>query len=451
MNSGTNVVLSEIITDQFRSFWVASKKKKHLRYVLKGGRGSGKSFTIPMRILLDIMEYPVSAVGIRKVQNTILKSVYANFKGAANVMGVRHLFRFVDSRLEITYLPRGNKIYFLGADDPDKIKSIKDADFPLAIAWFEELAEFKSEDDVTTIENSILREELEGKIQADSQRKINYPFDYEFFYSYNPPKRKQNWVNKKYESSFVDENTFVHHSDYLGNPHLSKKFIEEAENVKRKKPMKYRWEYKGEAIGSGIVPFDNLKIESGCITDEMVANFDNIRSAVDFGYATDPLAFVRWHYDKKHNGIYAIDELYGQKISNREFAKWVKERGYQSDVIFADSAEPKSINELRVDHGIKRITGVKKGPDSVEYGEQWLDDLDFICIDPRRTPNIAKEFEDIDYQTDKDGNPRPRLEDKDNHAIDSTRYAFSEDMANLNKTKPKEQYDMLKTAFGTRR
>ena len=451
MNSGTNVVLSEIITDQFRSFWVASKKKKHLRYVLKGGRGSGKSFTIPMRILLDIMEYPVSAVGIRKVQNTILKSVYANFKGAANVMGVRHLFRFVDSRLEITYLPRGNKIYFLGADDPDKIKSIKDADFPLAIAWFEELAEFKSEDDVTTIENSILREELEGKIQADSNRKVNYPFDYEFFYSYNPPKRKQNWVNKKYESSFVDENTFVHHSDYLGNPHLSKKFIEEAENVKRKKPMKYRWEYKGEAIGSGIVPFDNLKIESGCITDEMVANFDNIRSAVDFGYATDPLAFVRWHYDKKHNGIYAIDELYGQKISNREFAKWVKERGYQSDVIFADSAEPKSINELRVDHGIKRITGVKKGPDSVEYGEQWLDDLDFICIDPRRTPNIAKEFEDIDYQTDKDGNPRPRLEDKDNHAIDSTRYAFSEDMANLNKTKPKEQYDMLKTAFGTRR
>ena len=451
MNSGTNVVLSEIITDQFRSFWVASKKKKHLRYVLKGGRGSGKSFTIPMRILLDIMEYPVSAVGIRKVQNTILKSVYANFKGAANVMGVRHLFRFVDSRLEITYLPRGNKIYFLGADDPDKIKSIKDADFPLAIAWFEELAEFKSEDDVTTIENSILREELEGKIQADSQRKINYPFDYEFFYSYNPPKRKQNWVNKKYESSFVDANTFVHHSTYLGNPHLSKKFIEEAENVKRKKPNKYRWEYMGEAIGSGIVPFDNLKIEAGCITDEMVANFDNIRSAVDFGYATDPLAFVRWHYDKKHNGIYAIDELYGQKISNREFAKWVKERGYQSDVIFADSAEPKSINELRAEHGLKRITGVKKGPDSVEYGEQWLDDLDFICIDPRRTPNTAKEFEDIDYQTDKDGNPRPRLEDKDNHAIDSTRYAFSEDMAKANKAKPKEQYDMLKTAFGTRR
>ena len=54
--------------------------------------------------------------------------------------------------------------------------------------------------------------------------------------------------------------------------------------------------------------------------------------------ATDPLAFVRWHYDKKHNGIYAIDEFYGQKISNRQAANWIKSRGYQSDRIGADSA-----------------------------------------------------------------------------------------------------------------
>lgn len=366
-----------------------------------------------------------------KVQNTILKSVYANFKGAANVLGVRHLFRFVDSKLEITYKPRGNKIYFAGADDPEKIKSIKDADFPLAIMWVEELAEFKNEDEVTTIENSVLREELEGKIENQSGRKAAYPFDYSFYYSYNPPKRRQSWVNKKYESSFIDANTFVCHSDYLGNPRLSKKFIEEAENVKRNKPLKYRWEYLGEAIGSGVVPFDNLQIEKGSITDEMVANFDNIRNGLDFGYATDPLAFVRWHYDKKKNGIYAIDEIYGQKISNREFSNQAKARGYQSDEIFADSAEPKSIAELQSEHEIRRIRGVKKGPDSVEYGEEWLDDLDFICIDPLRTPNIAREFENIDYQVDKDGNPKPRLEDKDNHTIDATRYAFSEDMRNV--------------------
>jgi len=424
------ISLASIITEQFKPFWRASRAKVHLRYVLKGGRGSGKSFHIPMRILLDIMEYPVSALGIRKVQNTILKSVYANFKAAANIMGVRDQFRFVDSKLEITYLGRGNKIYFAGADDPEKIKSIKDADFPLAIVWFEELAEFKSEDEVTTIENSILREELEGKIFSQADRQQAYPFDYSFYYSYNPPKRKQSWVNKKYESSMIDANTYVHHSTYLGNPFLSKKFIEEAENVKKNKPLKYRWEYLGEAIGSGVVPFDNLQIKKGIITDEMVASFDNIRNGLDYGYGPDPLAFVRWHYDKKRNTIYAIDELYDHKVSNRRLAKWLHEKDYQSDLIRAESAEPKSNDELKNEHGIKKIKPVKKGPDSVEYGEEWLGDLDAIVIDPLRTPNIAKEFENIDYATDKNGDPLPRLEDKNNHAIDATRYAFEDDMKN---------------------
>ncbi len=96
--------------------------------------------------------------------------------------------------------------------------------------------------------------------------------------------------------------------------------------------------------------------------------------------------------------------------------------------------EPKSIAELRNDFDIKHIKGVKKGPDSVEFGERWLDDLDFICIDPKRTHKIAFEFENIDYQVDRDGNPKPRLEDKDNHAIDATRYAMSEDMRKTKST-----------------
>lgn len=92
----------------------------------------------------------------------------------------------------------------------------------------------------------------------------------------------------------------------------------------------------------------------------MAANFDNIRNGLDFGYATDPLAFVRWHYDKKKNGIYAIDEIYGVKISNREFANKAKSKGYISDRIAADSAEPKSIAELNSEHGMPRVFGVKK-------------------------------------------------------------------------------------------
>lgn len=423
--------MSEIITPHFIDFWKASRAKEHLRYVLKGGRGSGKSFHIPLRIVSDIMEFPVSALAVRKVQNTIAKSVFANIEAATIIMGVHHLFRFVPSKLEITYTPRGNKIYFAGADDPEKIKSIKDAKHPIAILWIEELAEFKNEDEVLTIEASVLRDELEGKIQADSKRKKAYPFDYSFYYSYNPPKRKQSWVNKKYETKVdLDKNTFVDHSTYLDNPHLSKRFIEDAENLKRKSPQKYDWLYLGKAIGSGVVPFDNLVFEA--IPDELFKTFDNIRNGLDYGYANDPLAFVRWHYDKKKNGIYAMDEHYGVKISNRKLAEWITKQGYQSDVINAE-VEPKSNDELKNEHGIRRIKQVVKGPDSVEYGEKWLDDLDFICIDPKRTPNIAKEFENIDYAVNARGEPLTRLADVDNHTIDATRYAFEDDMTRKGK------------------
>lgn len=418
------VSMNNIISDHFKRFWVVSRAKEHLRYVLKGGRGSGKSFHIPLRIVTDIIEFPVSALVIRKVQNTVAKSVFAQIKAATIVMNVSHLFKFVPSKLEITYKPRGNKIYFAGADDPEKLKSIKDAEFPVSIMWIEELAEFKTEDEVTTIENSVLRAELSGTIQGESKRKEAIDFDYTFYYSYNPPKRKQSWVNKKYESAFIPANTFVDHSTYLDNPHLSKKFIEEAENVKKNKPLKYRWEYMGEAIGSGVVPFDNLVFRK--ITDEEFNAFDNIRQGIDWGYATDPLAFVRLHYDKTRKRIYFMDEMYGVQLSNKKLADFLLKKQYHVSEIIADSAEPKSIAEL-IEHGIKRTRPAKKGAGSVEYGEKWLNDLEEIVIDPRRTPNIAKEYEDIDYQTDKDGNPKPRLEDKNNHAIDATRYAIEGD------------------------
>ena len=415
----TSVKLSSLIPEKFHDVWRAAKQKNILNVVCSGGRGSGKSSNVAHIITQLLMRYPVNAVGIRKIDNTLEQSVYEQMKWAIEEQKVTHLFKFNKSPLRITYLPRGNYMVFRGAQYPERIKSLKDSRFPFAIAWVEELAEFRTEEEVTTITNSLLRGELDEGLQ------------YKFFFTYNPPKRKQSWVNKKYGTQFVSGNTFVHHSTYLDNPFIAKEFIKEAEETKKKNEMKYRWEYMGEAIGSGITPFNNLEFRE--ITDEEAANFDNIRNGLDFGYATDPLAFVRWHYDKKHNGIYAIDEFYGQKISNRQAANWIKSRGYQSDRIAADSAEPKSIAELHGDFNIPNVYGVKKGPDSVEFGERWLDDLDFICIDPKRTPNIAREFESIDYQVDRDGNPKPRLEDKDNHAIDATRYAFADDMrANSN-------------------
>lgn len=404
--------LSEIILQAFQNIHKDIKSNKYLKYVFKGGRGSGKSSNIAIELILDIVQNPITILCVRKVGNTLQESCYEQLKEAISILNLEPFFKFNISPLKITYTPRGNTIIFRGADDASKIKSIKVAKFPIATLWIEELAEFKTEDEVSMIENSVLRAELPDDLK------------YKFFYSYNPPKRKQSWVNKRYETQFIPKNTIVHHSTYLDNKFISKDFIEEAEHIKEIKPNKYKWEYLGEPIGSGVVPFENLTFRE--ITTKELLNFDNIRQGIDWGYANDPFAFVRLHYDKTRRKIYIFGEIYEVKLSNRLAALRIKANGWNDTKIIADSAEPKSIDECW-DYSL-RIYGANKRPGSVEYGEKWLDDLEEIVIDPVRCPNIAKEFENIDYQVDKDGNPKNKLEDKDNHAIDATRYSLSEDM-----------------------
>ncbi len=408
----TTIRISEKLLPAFHPFWLACNNEKYLYKVLNGGRNSAKSTHISERIIIDMMKYPVNALVIRKVANTLSESVFEQLCWAIDYLGVGHYWKATKSPLGLVYLPRGNRIIFRGADEPAKLKSIKTSKYPITILWIEELSEFKTEEEVDTIVNSVLRAKLARGLK------------YSIFFSYNPPKRKQNWVNKKYNTRFIPANVYVHHSTYLDNPHVSEAFMQEVTEAKDKNEHKYRWIYLGEPIGGGIVPFDNLVFRD--ITDEEVKSFDNIRQGIDWGYAADPFAFVRLHYDKKKRKIYFISEVYGIKLSNREAAAKIKENKCHDFKIKADSAEPKSIDEMKM-YGI-RCFGAKKGPGSVEYGEKWLDDLEEIVIDARRTPNIAREYESIDYQIDKDGNIKNKLEDENNHTIDATRYACEDDM-----------------------
>lgn len=403
--------ISDLLTPKFYPLYSAWKSNKYTRLVCKGGRGSAKSTNIALILVVDLMQYPVNTICFRKVGENLRKSVYEQIKWAIKFLGVDEYFEYKLSPLEIIYKERGNKFIFMGVDDPQKSKSIKEAQFPIARYWFEELAEFKNEDEVETVLNSIFRGKLEKGLI------------YKGFFSYNPPKMKHNWVNKKYNYSFIENNVFVHHSTYFDNPYISEEFIKEAEAVKAKDETKYKLVYMGEPIGNGLVPFPNLEIRE--IEASEIAGLEKFRNGVDWGYGVDPLAFVRWGYDKKKGIIYALDEYYGVGLKNRNLANYILSKGYD-ELVMCDSAEPKSIDELK-EYDIS-AWGAKKGAGSVEYGEKWLSDLEAIVIDPKRTPNISREFEMIDYDTDHEGNPLPRLCDSNNHTIDATRYAFSNDM-----------------------
>lgn len=396
-----------VVPDVFHRMIRDIRAKKHSEYILPGGRGSMKSSTISLIIPELIKNNPnMHALILRKVGNTIKDSVYAQMKWALDKLNLSEEFTCKVSPMEITYKPTGQKIYFRGADDPLKIKSIKPEFGYIGIVWFEELDQFAGPEEIRNIQQSAIR----GGNEA-------YKFK-----SFNPPRSKNNWANEyTAEAEEKDDSALVVHSTYLDldieQEWLGDIFLEDAEHLKETNPDAYKNEYLGEANGNGGNVFEYLEIRE--ITAEEISHFDRIYQGCDWGFYPDPFAFVRFYYNHNNDTLYFIDEIYKNKLTNRKSADIILERGYTDFEITCDSAEPKSINDFR-DFGIP-ARGAIKGPGSVEYSMKWLQGRK-IVIDPKRTPGVHKEFTKYEYERDKDGNIISGYPDKDNHLIDATRY-----------------------------
>lgn len=243
---------------------------------------------------------------------------------------------------------------------------------------------------------------------------------YEVFYSYNPPKMIASWVNA--EVIIVRPDRLVHSSTYLDVPvnWLGEQFIIEAEELKKTNELAYRNEYLGEPTGTGGAVFTNITLRK--ITDEEILHFDNISDGIDFGYAVDPACYGQNHLDKTRRKLYIFNEIYKVGISNKKLHDEILKVKIGRSEITADSAEPKSIDEMN-SYSRLRIVGAKKGPDSIDFGVRWLQNLAEIIIDPERCPNTAREFSTYEYEKDKYGNFKSKYPDVNNHSIDMTRYS----------------------------
>lgn len=380
------------------------RDKKHLEYVFKGGRGSTKSTTIGM-IIVELMKnnHDIHAVVCRKVGNTIKDSVYNKIKWAIGKQEFTEEFDSKLSPMEITLKATGQKIYFRGADDPDKIKSINPEFGYIGILWFEELDQFAGTEEIRKIEQSAIRG---GDLAW-------------IFKSFNPPKTMNNWANKYVLEP--KENRIVHSSTYLDVPKewLGQPFIDEAEHLKEVNPNAYEHEYMGIANGNGGNVFEYLEIRD--ITDEEISRMDRIFAGVDYGWYPDAFCYLRTYYDSAREKIYLIDELYVNKWSNSKTADWIKKKGYDDYTMICDSAEPKSVNDFR-DAGLP-ARGAIKGPGSIEYGFKFLQTKTLV-IDPKRTPNAYKEITEYEYDRDKEGNVISGYPDGNDHAISALRYAY---------------------------
>ncbi|AHV96147.1 PBSX family phage terminase large subunit [Paenibacillus sabinae] len=421
--ASNSVRLTDVIAPSFYDIHWDIIDGKHTHYWLSGGRGSTKSSFVSVAIIMDIMSDPeANAVVLRKVKDTLNDSVKEQLIWAIEALGVSQYWDMPETKLVLTYIPTGQEIRFRGADKPKKIKSMKFAKGYCKIIWYEELDEFTSMEEVRMINQSLMRGGPKFTV----------------FYSYNPPKSANNWVNT--EKNFTRDDRLTCHTNYLTVPQdwLGQQFIIEAEHLKVTKPLAYEHEYLGNVVGTGGEVFDNVQTRR--ISDEEIEEFYNIKRGLDFGYAIDPLAYTVSHYDAKHRILYIYHELYKVRLSNREAYEHIQHENKDNGYIYADSAEPKSISEL-LQYGL-RIGAVKKGPDSIEYGIRFLQSLNSIVIDDTRCPETAREF--LTYELDKDanGNFKAGYPDKNNHSIDSVRYAMNDEAIDFrDKKKQAADYD----------
>ncbi|MBQ9599254.1 MAG: terminase large subunit, partial [Clostridia bacterium] len=220
----------------------------------------------------------------------------------------------------------------------------------------------------------------------------------------------------------------VHHSTYLDVPRewLGEVFRIEAEHLKKVNPTAYEHEYLGIITGTGGEVFTNITQRR--ITDDEIAAFDKIKRGIDFGYASDPFVYIVCHYDRKHGRLYIFDEIYKVGLSNAAAAESIKQHTHYSQPVICDSAEPKSIAELR-NLGLN-VRGAKKGPDSIEYGIKFLQSLEEIIIDNTRCPEAAREFYGYELEPDKNDGFKANYPDKNNHTIDAVRYALEDETNN---------------------
>jgi PBSX family phage terminase large subunit len=404
----SDVYIEDLLAPNYDALLEDVLAHKHSQYMLKGGRGSLKSSFTGFVIPLIMLEHPdVNALILRKTAKTLRDSVFWQMQFAIDKLGLSDEFTCRVSPMQIKRETTGQVILFRGLDDPMKIKSIKAPRGYFGVTWFEEADQFSGMKEIRSVLQSARRG---GDL-------------YWNFMTFNPPETQSNFMNEEVLRPTHD--TLVHSSDYRSVPPewLGQQFFNDALELALINSKAYRHEYLGEVTGTGGEVFDNLVIRE--ITDSEIATFGSIYFGLDFGWYPDPAHWVKCCYNPAQLTLYIFDELRAIKTSNAElWRRLQEEKGMtESDPIIADSAEPKSVSDLR-SYGCS-CRGAEKGPDSVRYSMKWLQSLKAIVIDPARCPETAREFTHYEYERTADGDVVSGYPDANNHSIDAVRYALN--------------------------
>lgn len=373
-------------------------KKAHdtkSRYrVLYGGAGSGKSHFVGQETMLNMLsDSRFSYLAVRKTGKSIRNSLFRLLTDLISEYDLSSKFIINKTEMRITCI-NGASLITSGLDDVEKLKSIAN----INRVWVEEASEITETD----------FNQLDLRLRGQSE------IGYQLTLTFNPIS-ELHWLKK----SFFDlgrQNSYILKTTYKDNEFLDDKYIQTLKELENQDYQYFRIYALGEWGSLGNLVYTNWEKQD---LSDIKDTFDNIYNGLDWGFADDPTAFIRLHYNKRKKEIYIIDEFYQRGLFIDDIAKNLKNI-IGNELITCDSSEPRSIADIKR-NGIKALAA-KKGPGSVEYGIKWLQGhkiiVDNSCI------NTIKELTTYKWKEDKDGNVIPKPVDKDNHILDALRYAL---------------------------
>lgn len=400
------IYLPELVGGGYGEFWRFTGRYR----VVKGSRASKKSKTCALNFIWRLLRLPeTNLLVVRKTYRSLRDSCYAELCWAIRRLGVEAAWHFKEEPLELTYLPTGQKIFFRGLDDPQKITSIAARQGQLCFLWLEEAYEVNREEDF-----DILDESIRGEAPF---KQLTLTFN---------PWNERHWLKRRFFDCPPSPELLAMTVDYRCNEFLDAADLRVFENMAAQNPRRYRVAGLGEwGVSEGLV-YENWR-EADFDCRELAAR-PGVKPVfgLDFGYVNDETALFCGLADLAARRLYVFDEIYQKGLSNEQIFAEISRRGYAKERICADSAEPKSIDRLR-ELGLNRIRPARKGPDSIRHGIDFLQGFEIVAAPGCR--NFLAELAAYSWQRDKEGRMLNIPQDCDNHLMDAMRYAMEDLLA----------------------
>ena len=368
--------------------------------VFYGGRGSGKTIFAMDKLVIKGLKEKRMILLMRKTTASCKFSVWKELKEAVERMKLTKYFTFYESDYSAVCSLTGTVFKCSGLDIAEKIKGFSE----ISDVLLEEATEFTPED----------FELIDGTV-----RSVKYLLPLNVILLFNPVS-KANWVYKRFgfDKGITPPDTFILKTTYLDNPHLSDDYIKRMENMRLTNPARWRIEALGDFVSLDKLIFSNWKIEDfnhAQIKGELLVG-------MDFGFVNDVSTVVASVLDEENRKIYIFKTWGATNKTNEELAAIISSLGFSKSIIVADSAEQKSIEEIRR-KGVTRIKPAVKGPDSIIHGIQKLQNYE-IVVHPS-CDGIITEFENYCWTKDRaSGEYINKPVDDFNHYIDALRYSL---------------------------